>query len=83
MLYRSIHIKPLLLWLLPGYDNVDKVAAPQAFVSYVEECICIRRQVHPDNIGFFIDDVIDKARVLVAESVVILTPDMGCQEIVQ
>src|SRR6185436_21035803 len=43
----------------------------------------VGRQVDPDDLGPLVDDVIDEAGVLVAEAVVILSPDMARQQVVQ
>ena len=41
-----------------------------------EQAICVRRQIYADDLGFFVNDVVDEAGVLVTEAVVVLPPDM-------
>jgi hypothetical protein len=41
-----------------------------------QQAIGIGRQINPDYRGFFVHHVVDEARVLVCESVVILPPDV-------
>ena len=52
-------------------------------VCHRKQRVCVGRKVHPYYVGLLVDDVIDEARVLMAESVMILTPYMRCQQIVQ
>jgi hypothetical protein len=72
----GVHVEPLRAWLFAGDDHVDVVAAAQAVVSDRQERVGIGRQVDADDLGLFVDDVIDEARVLVAEAVMVLTPDV-------
>src|SRR6516165_11388571 len=65
VLYRRVHVEPLQLGLLAGHDNVDVVAAAQAVVGHREQGVCIRGQVDPNDLGLFVDGVIDEAGVLV------------------
>ena len=62
--------------LLAGHDDVDVVAAAQAVVGHREQRVGVRRQVDPDDLGLLVHDVVDEARVLVAEAVVVLPPDV-------
>jgi hypothetical protein len=52
-------------------------------VSDRKQAVSIRRQIDADDFGFLVDNVVDESRVLVAEAVVVLAPDMARQEIVQ
>src|SRR5215472_5107160 len=52
-------------------------------VGYRKKAVCVRRQIDPHHIGFLVDHVIDEAGILVGESVVVLTPDMGGKQIVE
>ncbi len=79
----GIHVEPLGRGLLPGHDDVHIVAAAQTVIGHREQGVGIGRQIDADDLSFLVDDVIDKAGVLMAEAVVILTPDMGGQQIVQ
>jgi hypothetical protein len=48
-----------------------------------EQAIGIRRQIDAHDTGLFVDDVVEEARILMGEAVVILLPNVGGQEIVQ
>jgi len=69
--------------VLPGDDHVHVVAAPQAVVCDRQEAVRVRWQVDADDIGLLVDHVVEKARILVREAVMVLLPDVGSQEIVQ
>ena len=57
--------------------------AAQAVVHHREQTVGIRWEVHSHHRGFFIHNVVDKTWVLVGKPVVILTPHMGGQQIIQ
>jgi hypothetical protein len=40
-------------------------------------------KVDPHDFGLLVDDVVEEAGVLVREAVVVLLPDMGCEQVVQ
>ena len=61
--------------LLAGHDDVDVVAAAQAVVRDREHRVGVRRQVDADDLGLLVDHVVDEARVLMGEAVVVLAPD--------
>ena len=69
--------------LLAGDDHVDVVARPQAVVGDREQRVRVRRQIDADHLRLLVDHVIDEARVLVREAVVILAPDVRAEEVVQ
>src|SRR5215208_7025260 len=48
-----------------------------------EQGVGVRRKVDAYDVGLLVGDEIDEARVLVAEAVVILLPDVRGQEIVE
>jgi phosphoglycolate phosphatase-like HAD superfamily hydrolase len=48
-----------------------------------QQTVGIWREVDADDCSFLVHDMIDESRVLVGEAVVILSPDMGGQQIVQ
>src|ERR1700734_2902913 len=72
----GIHGKPLRERMLTSYYDVYIVPASQAMVHHRQQTICIRRQINANNIGLLVDNMIQKTRVLVRESIVILLPDM-------
>ena len=69
--------------MLAGDDDVDVVAAAQAVVHHRQQAVRIGRQVDPHDLGLLVDDVVDEARVLVREAVVVLAPDVRGQQVVQ
>ena len=62
--------------------NVDVMAAAQAMVHHGEEAICIGGKINTNNLSLFVYDVVDEARILMREAVMILPPDMGRQKVV-
>ncbi len=78
-----VHGQPLRRGLLACDNHVDIVAAAQAVVRHRKKRIGVRRQIDPDDVRFLVDDVVDEARILVAEAIVVLPPDMRTEEIVQ
>ena len=70
------HIQVLERRLFAGNDNVDVVAALQTVVHDGQQAIRVRRKIDSHNIGFLVHDMIDKTRILMAEPVMILPPDM-------
>src|SRR5205085_802016 len=78
-----IHVQPLWRRLFARHDNVDVVTAAQTMVSDGQERIGIRRQIDANDLSFLVHDVVDESGVLMAEPVVVLTPDMRGQQIIQ
>jgi hypothetical protein len=76
VLDRLVHREPLGRRLLARDDHIDVVPAAQAVVGDREEAVRVRRQVHADDLGFLVHDMVDEAGVLVAEAVVVLPPDV-------
>ena len=74
-----VHRQPLRRGLLAGDDDVDVVAAAQAVIGHREQRVGIGRQIDANDLGLLVDHMIDKARVLMAEAVVILPPDVRGQ----
>ena len=66
-----------------SYDCVDIVLALDAVVKAGEQTVCIRRQIHADNICFLVGDVIQESGILMSKSIVVLLPYVGCQDEVQ
>ena len=73
---RVVHREVVERRLLARDDHVDVVAAAQAVVGDREQRVRVRRQVDADHLGLLVDDVVDEARVLVREAVVVLAPDV-------
>ena len=68
---------------LPATIDVDVVAAAQAVVGDREQAVRVGRQVDADDLGLLVDDVIDEARILVREAVVVLPPDVRAEQVVE
>ena len=78
-----VHGQPLRLRLLAGDDHVDVVAAAQAMVGDREQGVGVGRQIDADHLGLLVHHMVDEARVLMAEAVVVLPPDVRGEQIVQ
>ena len=76
VLDRLVDRQPLWGGLLAGDYDIDVVPAAQAMVSDREQAVGVGRQVDPDDFGFLVSDMVDKAGILMAETVVVLAPDM-------
>ena len=83
VLERLVHRQPLGGRLLAGDDDIDVVPAAQAVIGNGQQAVGVRRQIDPDDLGLFIDDVVDEPRVLMAEAVVVLAPDVTGQQVIQ
>ena len=66
---RLIHRQPLRRRLLPGNHYVDVVAAAQAVVSDRQQAVRIGWQIDAHHFRLLVDDVVDEARILMAEPV--------------
>ena len=71
---RLVHGEPLRRRLLAGDNQIDVVAAAQAVVGDREQRVRIGRQIDAHHVGLLVQQVIDEARILVREAVVILPP---------
>ncbi len=78
-----VHRQPVERRLLAGHDDVHVVAAAQAVVCYRQETVGIRRQVDANVLCLLVEDHVEEARVLVAEAVVILSPNVAAQQVVE
>jgi len=79
----GFHRQPLRQGVFAGHHHVDVAAAAQAMVEYREQAVRIGREVHADDVGLLVDDVIEEARVPAGEAVVVLLPDVRCEQVVQ
>ena len=78
-----IDVEPLPLRLLAGNDQVDVVAAAQTVIRDRQQAVGVGRQIDAHDIGFLVRDVIDEARILMGKAVVVLSPDMRREQVVQ
>src|ERR1700740_1885677 len=83
MCERGVHAQPLKLRLLINDDEVKIVMTPEAVICYREQAIGVRWEVNPHYVCLFTDQVIDKPRPLVAETIMVVAPTRGCQQIVE
>jgi hypothetical protein len=82
MLDGGVHVQVLEMVLLVGHDHVDVVAALQAMVDRREQGVDVRRQIDAGDLRILVDHDIQKARILMGETVVVLAPDgRGDQEV--
>ena len=80
---RLLHGQPLRQGVLAGDHDVDVVPAAQAVVEDREQAVGVGREIDANDVGLLVDDVVDEAGILVRETVVILLPDVGGEQIVQ
>ena len=80
---RLVHRQPVGAGLLARDDHVDVVPAAQAVVTDRQERVRVRWQVDADDVGLLVHHVVDEARVLVAEAVVVLPPDERREHVVE
>ena len=73
---RGVHVQPVLGRLLARDDHVDVVPAAQAVVGDRQQRVRVRRQVDPDHLGLLVDHMVNEARVLVREAVMVLARSM-------
>ena len=78
----AVHVQPLRKRVFAGNDDVHIVTAAKTMIEHRQEAVRVGRQVHVHDIGFLIDHVIEKTRILVSEAVVILLPDVGRKQVV-
>jgi hypothetical protein len=83
VLERLVHRQPLGGRLFAGDDDIDVVPATQAVIGNGQQAIGVRWQIDPNDLGLFIDDVVDEPGVLMAEAVVVLAPDVTGQQVIQ
>jgi len=78
----GVHRQPLRRRVFARDHDVDVMATAEAVVHYRQQAVCIRRKVNTHDLGFLIHDMVDETGILVCETVVILAPDMRCQQVV-
>ncbi len=71
----GVHIQILQVHLLVRNDDIDVVAASEAVVRDREQTVGVGGQVDARHFRALVRHNVDKARVLVSKSVVILAPD--------
>ena len=58
----EVHSQPDRGGLFAGDDNIYVVAATEAMISNAEEAVGVRREVDADNLGLFVDNMVDEPR---------------------
>ena len=74
---RLVHGQPLRGGLFARHDDIDAVPGPQDVVGDPEQRVGVRRQIDANDVGLLVEHDVDEARILVAEAVVVLPPDMA------
>ncbi len=69
--------------LLIADHHIQLVSATKAMGGHRQKGVGIRRQVDAHDVGFFVCDMIEKPGILVAETVVILPPDVRGEQVSQ
>jgi hypothetical protein len=62
--------------MFAGDDYIHIVATAQAVIEDRQKTVRVRRQVTANDAGLLVDHMIEKAGILMGESVVILLPDV-------
>src|SRR5260370_20391817 len=83
MLYSPLHAQPLQGGLFARDNHIYIVPTAQTAIGDKEQRIRVGRQVDPDNICLFVHHMINKAGVLVAETVMVLPPNVRSQQVVE
>src|SRR5581483_1981906 len=83
MLDRLVHRQPLRRWLLSGDDDIDSVIRAQTMIRNPKQAIGVRWQIDPYDVRLFVGHEVDETGILVTESVVVLTPDMRGEKIIE
>src|SRR6185437_4232791 len=78
-----IDIEPLPFQLLAGDDQVHVIPASETVIGHGQQAIGVRRQIDPNDLGAFIRNMIDEARILMGKSIMILPPHQRGQQIVE
>src|SRR5258705_9275799 len=81
MVAGRLHVEILQRRLFPRNDYIDVVAAAQAVISHREQRVGIGRKIYSDDLGFLFHYKIDETRILMAEAIMILPPNVRSQQI--
>src|SRR5262245_14030212 len=83
VVYGGIHVEVLERGLLTSDYNVYIIPAAQTMVGHGEQGVGVGREIDPDDLRLLVDDVIDETGILVAESIVVLPPDVRGEQVIQ
>jgi hypothetical protein len=59
------------------------MAAAQAVVERRQQAIGVGRQIAPHDVRLLVDHMVEEARILMREAVVVLLPYMGGEQVVE
>ena len=79
----GVHCQPLRRRVLARDDEVHVMATAQTVVHHRKQTVGVRWKVGSHHIRFLVHDQVDEAGILMREAVVVLTPDVRCQQVVQ
>ena len=65
------------------HDNIYIMSAAQAVIEHRQQAVGVRRKINACYIRLLADDMVEKARVLMGETIVILLPDVRAEQVVQ
>ena len=68
---------------LPATMTLTRSQLRRQWSVTAEQRVGVGRQIDADDVGLLVDDVVDEARVLMAEAVVILPPHMRGEQVIQ
>jgi len=82
MHHRLVHGQPLREGVFARHHDVDVIPAAQAVIENRQQAVGVGRKVNPHDVRFLVDDMVEKTRILMRESVVVLLPDVRGEQIV-
>src|SRR5260221_5512922 len=71
------------LRLLIDDYQVEIIMTAEAVVSDREQAVSIRRQVNATTAWLLAHEIVDKSRSLMAETIVVVSPAGGCEQVIQ
>ena len=80
---RIVHRQVVERPLLARHDDIDVLAAAQTVIGDRKQAVRVGGQVDADDLGFLVHHEVDKAGVLVGETVVVLPPDVRGEQVVE
>src|ERR1700676_1333215 len=83
VLDRPVHRQPLWRRMFARHHYIDVVTAAQAMIHHRQQAIGIGRQVDPHDLRLLVDYMVEETGVLMRETIVILSPDMRTQQVIE
>src|SRR5271155_5619766 len=72
---RVVHIEIDKVRLFVGDNHIDIIRTPQTMVGYAQQTVRVGRKIDASNLCALIADEIQKARILVREAIMVLSPN--------